>query len=95
MATAVRSLWSACTNSAIASSSADPVRGLRGRNHSAGIIICRMADVLKLAECINEPLHRWPEQLAVLVQVTSGIAVVHPAVCAQLSVLAASAWNMA
>ena len=70
------------------SCSADPVRGLRERDHSAGVIIRRMAGVLKLAKCVDEPLHRRGEQLPILVQVASGIAVVHSAVCSQPGVLA-------
>ena len=74
------------------SRSADPVRGLRERDRSAGVIIRRMAGVLKLAKCVDEPLHRRGEELTILVQGVSGIAVVDSAVCSQPGVLAEHAW---
>ena len=46
-----------------------------------------MAGVLKLAERVDELLHRWEKQLAILAQVASGVAVVRSAVRPQPSVL--------
>ena len=46
-----------------------------------------MAGVLKLSECADEPLHRWREQLPILVQAASGLTVVHTAVGSQPGML--------
>ena len=58
-----------------------------GVNVRRGVVIRRMAGILELAECLDEPLHWRGEQIPVLVQVGFGVAVSHAAVCSLPSVL--------
>ena len=53
----------------------------------AGVIVGRMAGVLGLSECVDEPLHQRGKLLAILAQVASGFTVFHSAGGSQPGVL--------